>query len=266
MLIQGEGGHYNFIVRTTRKMTSIIIFILLWQLLVQANVMSPLMFGNLPSPWDVSKTFSTVLTQKIYYYHIFASLYRIILGSMLALPTGVVIGLIIGRSKLAEDFILPILDILRPIPQIAWIPVAILLFPSVEGSILYITFLGAFFPILINTISGVENVSVSLITAARSLNASEWQLLKYIYFPSAIPNIFTGFTIGVGISWMSVVAAEMISGKYGIGYYTWTSYTLMAYSETIIGMITIGAMGTLCFWGIKFVERYCLRWRADKGG
>ncbi len=261
-----RGGPDSFIVRLARKMTSLILFVLLWQLLVQTNVMSPLMFGNLPSPWEVWNTFMTVLTRKIYYHHILASLYRIILGSLLALPIAVVIGLIIGRSKLAEDFILPILDILRPIPQIAWIPVAILLFPSVEGSIVYITFLGAFFPILINTISGVENVSATLITTARSMDASEWQLLRYVYFPSAIPNIFTGFTVGVGISWMSVIAAEMISGKYGIGYYTWTSYTLMAYAETIVGMMTIGAMGTLCFWGIKLFERYVLRWRADKGG
>lgn len=256
---------YTTLVRISRKIAAFIVFIVTWQLLVQANVMQPLMFGNLPSPINVFSTFITVLTKKIYYYHILASLFRIAVGSLLALPTAVALGVIIGKSKLAEDFILPILDALRPIPQISWIPVAILLFPSVEGSIIFITFLGAFFPILINTIAGMESVNPSLVIAAKSMSATPWQLLRYVYFPSAIPHILTGFTVGVGISWMSVIAAEMISGKYGIGYYTWTSYTLMAYSETIIGMITIGVMGTICFWGIRALEKYLLKWRVEGG-
>jgi NitT/TauT family transport system permease protein len=224
------------------------------------------MFGNLPSPVEVGETFIAVLQKQVYYYHILVSFGRILAGSLAALPLAVVLGLIIGLSRVTEDLLLSIFDMLRPIPQISWIPVAILIFPSVEGSIIFITFLGAFFPILVNTIAGVANVNPSLIIAAKSMNATKLQLLQYVYLPGIIPNIFTGFTIGIGVSWMSVIAAEMISGKYGIGYYTWTSYTLMAYSETIIGMITIGAMGTVCFELIKIIEKSLLKWREEIGG
>ena len=252
--------------RVSRRVAAVAIFVGIWQVLVGNNVMAPLMFGNLPSPAEVLTTFVTVLRKPVYYYHILASFGRILAGSLLALPLAVALGLIIGLSRLAEDLLLAIFDMLRPIPQISWIPVAILIFPSVEGSIIFITFLGAFFPILINTIAGVAGISPPLIIAAKSMNATRWQLLRYVYLPGITPNIFTGFTIGVGMSWMSVIAAEMISGKYGIGYYTWTSYTLMAYGETIIGMITIGAMGTVCFGLIKALEKHLLQWREESGG
>ncbi|WP_094606456.1 Bicarbonate transport system permease protein CmpB [Sporomusa silvacetica DSM 10669] len=254
------------ITRVIRKIIAIIVFVVTWQILVSNNVMSPLMFGNLPSPVEVGETFIVVLQKQVYYYHILASFGRILAGSLAALPLAVFLGLIIGLSRVTEDLLLSIFDMLRPIPQISWIPVAILIFPSVEGSIIFITFLGAFFPILVNTIAGVANVNPSLIIAAKSMNATKLQLLRYVYLPGIIPNIFTGFTIGIGVSWMSVIAAEMISGKYGIGYYTWTSYTLMAYSETIIGMITIGAMGTVCFELIKIIEKSLLKWREEIGG
>lgn len=253
-------------VRTSRRIIAVTVFIGLWQVLVSNNVMSPLMFGNLPSPAEILETFITVSQKPVYYYHILVSFGRIIAGSLLALPLAVFFGLLIGLSRLAEDVLLSIFDLLRPIPQISWIPVAILVFPSVEGSILFITFLGAFFPILVNTIAGVASVNPSLIIAAKSMNATRLQLLRYIYLPGITPNIFTGFTIGIGVSWMSVIAAEMISGKYGIGYYTWTSYTLMAYAETIIGMITIGAMGTACFALTKIIEKSLLKWREEIGG
>lgn len=253
----------NIGIRWIRKTTAFLIFLAIWHALVTNNVMVPLMFGNLPSPVDVGKTLIKALGETTFYYHIAASFVRIFIGSTLALPLAVLLGILIGRTAWAEDFILPILDSLRPIPQISWIPVAILLFPSVEGSIIFITFLGAFFPILVNTIAGIREVNPSYILAARSMGATKWQMLTKIYLPDAIPNILTGFSVGVGISWMSVIAAEMISGKYGIGYYTWTSYTLMAYSETIVGMITIGVMGILCFTFIQRVEKYLLRWRLE---
>ena len=249
---------------TVRKGISVLLFLLLWEVLVKANVMTPLMFGNLPAPTDVLKTFAKVLADGTFYYHIGASLGRIVVGSFLALPVAVFLGVLIGRARWAEDFILPMLEALRPIPQISWIPVAILLFPSIEGSIIFITFLGAFFPILVNTIEGIRGVSPSYITAAFSMGATRRQMLTKVYLPAAVPHIMTGFSVGVGVSWMSVIAAEMISGKYGIGYYTWTSYTLMAYSETIVGMITIGVLGLVCFAGISRVKKYLLRWRGEE--
>lgn len=243
------------------KIISITLFIVVWYLLVKTNLRRPLMFGNLPSPLDVLKSIKSVLKDRVFYMHILYSSIRVISGCTLALPIGIIFGLLIGLTDFAKNFISPIFEMLRPIPQIAWIPIAILIFPSAEGSIIFITFLGAFFPILINTIAGTQQVNPSLIDAAKSMNATRWQLIRYVYFSSSVPNIFTGLTLGIGNSWMSVIAAEMISGKYGIGYYTWTSYTLMQYPETIVGMITIGLIGVICFTFVGIAENSVLKWR-----
>ncbi|MCH3962715.1 MAG: ABC transporter permease [Clostridium sp.] len=252
---------YLKIKRYIYHIISIAVFIVIWYIFVKFNLRKPLMFGNLPSPLEVLKSIKIVLVDKVFYMHVLYSSARVISGCILALPMGVIFGLLIGLTNFAKNFISPVFEMLRPIPQIAWIPIAILIFPSAEGSIIFITFLGAFFPILINTIAGTQQVNLSLIDAARSMNATRWQLIKYVYFSSSVPNIFTGLTLGVGNSWMSVIAAEMISGKYGIGYYTWTSYTLMQYPETIVGMITIGIIGTICFSAIKILQKNVLKWR-----
>jgi len=229
-------------------------------LLVNGNMMHPLMFGNIPSPIDVFKALIKDLGNKVFYAHIVASVTRVFSGISVALLLAIPLGLLISLTKFGRDFVFPLVELIRPIPQIAWIPTAILLFPSVEGSIVYITFIGAFFPVLINTISGVKSIPAVLITAAECMGATPWQMVRKVVLPGALPGIFTGITVGVGVSWMGVIAAEMISGKYGVGYFTWISYTLMSYPETIVGMVTIGALGSLCFAIVRLAEKRLIRW------
>lgn len=243
------------------KILSVVFFILLWEILVVANVRSPLMFGNLPTPVSVLKALISLLKEQSFYYHILYSFCRIIIGVFIALPLGVVMGMIIGFSKFGENFFQPIMDILRPIPQITWIPISILLFKTTEGSIIFITFIGAFFPILVNTIAGSKKIDHTLFDAIKSMDANKWQIIRYLYFPSIVPDIFTGLSVGIGTSWMSVIAAEMISGEYGIGYFTWQSYNLMKYADTIVGMITIGIIGILCFAIVRQLENHVLAYR-----
>jgi NitT/TauT family transport system permease protein len=259
--VNKNSDYYYKVKKVLCGIVSIFIFIVVWQVLVSFNIKRPLMFGNLPSPLEVLASIKSVLHEKVFYQHILYSSLRILIGCLIALPTAVFFGLIIGLSRFGENFIMPIFDMLRPIPQIAWIPIAILIFPSVEGSIIFITFLGAFFPILINTTAGTKEVNNLLLDAAKSMSATKWQLIRYVSFPSIVPNIFTGLTLGIGNSWMSVIAAEMISGKYGVGYFTWTSYTLMQYPETIVGMITIGIIGSICFSLVRRLEKIVLNWR-----
>lgn len=243
-----------------RRLLAVSVFLLTWQLLVNANLMFPLYFGNIPSPVDVFKAFVKELGNTVFYAHIMTSLTRVFTGISVAFILGMPLGLLISLTRFGRDFIFPLVELVRPIPQIAWIPTAILLFPSVEGSIVYITFVGAFFPILINTISGVKSIPAVLMTAARCMGATPWQLVRKVVLPGALPGIFTGITVGIGVSWMGVIAAEMISGKYGVGYYTWISYTLMTYPETIVGMITIGTLGSLCFGVARLLEKRLIRW------
>ena len=246
------------------KTGSVILFLIIWQLLVIGNIREPLMFGNLPTPLSVLKAFGQLLGEKDFYYHIGYSSRRILLGVLIALPTWVFLGMLIGFSRIGEDFFLPLMDIFRPIPQITWIPISILLFKTIEGSIIFITFIGAFFPILVNTIAGSKHVDKTLRDAVKSMDATRWQVIRYLYFPSIVPDIFTGISLGIGTSWMSVIAAEMISGEYGIGYFTWQSYNLMNYADTIVGMITIGLIGILCFTVIRKTENHVLDYQ-EKG-
>src|SRR5262245_58259219 len=126
-----------------------------------------------------------------------------------------------GLSLFVRDLIFPYVEILRPIPGVAWIPLAILLWPTEEGSIIYITFLGALFPIVLNTVHGVEQTPEVLVRAAQSLGASRFQIFRHVILPGALPSICAGLAIGMGVSWFSLLAGEIISGQYGIGYFTW---------------------------------------------
>lgn len=244
----------------SHRIIAISVFLLVWQLLVNANLMFPLMFGNIPSPVNVFEALIKELGDRVFYVHILASLTRVFLGVSVAFLLAIPFGLLISLTRFGRDFVFPLVEVIRPIPQIAWIPTAILLFPTVEESIVYITFIGAFFPMLINTMSGVRSIPAVLITAAECMGATPWQLVRKVVLPGALPGIFTGITVGVGVSWMGVIAAEMISGKYGVGYFTWISYTLMTYPETIVGMITIGMLGSLCFGIVRLVEKRLVRW------
>lgn len=249
----------------TCKIISVLLFLGIWQVLVDLNVLSPLMFGNLPSPLRVVKALAVTVRQKEYYVHIIYSIRRVFVGCGIALILGVAFGMAIALNKYCNYFFMPIFDLLRPVPQITWIPISILLFPTVEGSIQFITFMGAFFPILINTIAGVNEISPNLVTAAVSMHANRRQLILHVYFKGALPGIFVGLSVGLGTSWMSVIAAEMISGQHGIGYYTWLSYNLMNYENTMIGMITIGIIGLISFAGLNRVKQFVLRYQKTDG-
>ncbi|MGZ5884853.1 MAG: ABC transporter permease, partial [Burkholderiaceae bacterium] len=168
---------------------------------------------------------------------------RVFSGFLVAAVIGILLGLVIGRSRWAEDALLPPLEVLRPIPAVAWIPLAILMFPSSEMSMIFITFTGALFPILLNTIHGVESVDPRLIASARSLGSGRYSVFTEVILPGAAPSIVTGLSIGMGTAWFCLVTAEMISGQFGIGYYTWASYTIQNYSEIVVGMLFIGVFG-----------------------
>ena len=167
-------------------------------------------------------------------------------GFGLAALLAVSLGLFVGRSRLIADIFMSPLEVLRPIPAVAWIPLAILMFVSPEGSMIFITFIGAFFPILLSTIHGVARIDRRLIFAAMTLGASPVAVFLEVILPGALPAIVTGLSIGMGTSWFSLVTAETISGQYGIGYYTWEAYTLQNYPDIVLGMISFGLLGNVC--------------------
>ncbi|MGI9575311.1 ABC transporter permease [Alloalcanivorax xenomutans] len=221
-------------------------------------------FENVPGPLVVGQALTEALSNSDFYLHILHSLRRITVAYAVAVVLGVGLGILMGRSRLAEDIITPYIELLRPIPAVAWIPLAILMMPSEESSIIFITFLGALFPIVINTVHGVEQTPKVLVRAARSLGASNAAILRHVVLPGALPSIVAGLAIGMGVAWFSLLAGEIISGQYGIGYFTWSAYTLILYPQIIIGMLMIGGLGTLCTLLIKWLCRPLLRWQVQE--
>jgi NitT/TauT family transport system permease protein len=142
-----------------------------------------------------------------------------------------------------REWVLPVCEVLRPIPAIAWVPMSIMLWPTNEESIVFITFLGAFFPILLNTLMGVAQVDQVLVRAARCLGAREASIFREVLLPAVLPQVFVGLAVGMGVAWVSLIAAEMIAGQFGIGYFTWQAYSLIQYPDILLGMVCIGVLG-----------------------
>lgn len=226
------------------RLSSIGCCVLLWQWLASHKIdLGVLTFANVPAPTDILPAAWSLFSSPKLFNHLGSSVARVFAGFAAAALLGIALGLSIGRSRWLGNVLLPPLELLRPIPGVAWIPLAILMFPSSELSMIYITFIGALFPILLNTIHGVEAIEPRLIAAARSLGALRWSVFSEVILPGALPSIFTGLSIGMGTAWFCLVTAEMISGQYGIGYYTWESYSLQRYPDIVVGMLLIGAFG-----------------------
>jgi NitT/TauT family transport system permease protein len=226
------------------RLVSLLACLLFWQVAASAKLdLGLFTFTYVPTPRAVVDAAWQLLSADVLLAHLGSSLSRVFAGYAVAALFGVTLGLLIGRSRWAEDTLLPPLEVLRPIPAVAWIPLAILMFPSSELSMVFITFTGALFPILLNTVHGVEAVDPRLVASARSLGAGRWAILREVVLPGALPSIITGLAIGMGTSWFCLVTAEMISGQFGIGYYTWESYTLQNYPQIIVGMLLIGVLG-----------------------
>lgn len=245
---------------------SILVCLLFWQVAAGQHLdLGLVTFRNVPTPSEVLSALRELLASPVLARHIGASLGRVAAGYASAAVLGVVLGISIGRSRAAADLLLPPLELLRPIPAVAWIPLAILMFPSSELSMVFITFTGALFPILLNSVHGVESVDRRLVASARSLGAGRWAILGEVVLPGAGPSVVTGLAIGMGTSWFCLVTAEMISGQWGLGYYTWEAYTLQNYADIMVGMLLIGLFGLCSSLLVKRLGAWCLPWNSDTG-
>ena len=253
-------------VRLLRRTSSITLCILAWHLAATTHLdLGVVTFQNVPSPQETLAAGRELLESQKMFSHLTASMSRVLGGYLAAAIAGVILGLMIGRSRIAEDALLPPLEILRPVPAVAWIPLAILMFPSSELSMVFITFTGALFPILLNTIHGVEAIDPRLIASARSLGSSSRAMFTEVILPAAAPSIFTGLSIGMGTAWFCLVTAEMIAGQFGIGYYTWASYTIQNYADIIVGMSLIGLLGMGSSVMVKKLGNAVMPWHALEG-
>ena len=238
----------------------------LWYLTVEAWRLPR--FRDIPGPTTVFKemfnsnpTYGLSVYTPDYYQHIWVSVRRVAIAFALATGLGVPLGLFLGWSKVFREYVFPIFETLRPIPILAWVPLAILMFTGTETPVIFLTFLASFFATALNTMLGVESIDESYSRAARCLGASKWQVFSEVIVPGAMPFIFTGLQISVGVAWFSLVAGEMVSGEFGLGYVINTSYTMVRYPTIVIGMITLGAVGYVTSALVRLVGDYMMQWR-----
>jgi NitT/TauT family transport system permease protein len=175
--------------------------------------------------------------------HAMVSTGRVILGFVTGATVAVPLGVLIARRRTFEPYLDPILQILRPIPPIAWTPLAILWFGIGLQAIVFLIFLGAFWPMLLNTISGIREVPPILGQAAASLGASRRQVLFTVVLPAAVPFLFTGLRVSFGSAWITIVAAELIAASEGLGYLIMNARRILAAPDIIVGMLMIGVLG-----------------------
>jgi NitT/TauT family transport system permease protein len=174
---------------------------------------------------------------------------------------GIPLGLMIGWNRLVATMADPMVQVLRPIPITAWLPFSIAVFGIRDLGSISLIFVGGFFAIVVNTTQGARDVDKNLMRAARMMGASSWTLLRRVVLPAALPNIFTGIRIGMGIAWTAVVAAEMVAVKSGLGYVLWDAYYVGRMDIVLADMASIGMMGYLSDRLIVLTERRMLRWR-----
>jgi NitT/TauT family transport system permease protein len=184
-------------------------------------------------------------------------------GFGIATVLAVSLGVAIGWSRRIETIIEPTLQVLRPIPPVSWIPLAIIWFGIANKPAIFLVFLGSFFPILLNTIHGVKSCDRNLIRAGAMVGGDQRQLLRYIVLPAALPSIFAGLRIGIGSAWMLTVTAELVAVKSGLGYVLWDSYYFLRYDLVLAAMASIGLLGYLSDLAIRALMARVLHWQRN---
>ncbi|MDA2890172.1 ABC transporter permease [Mycolicibacterium sp. BiH015] len=232
----------------------------LWQVLTANDVRLWLRFDTLPTVTDIVAALGSRISTHEYWLDLGQSLIRILTGFAIAAVAGVVTGILLGRSAKFANVFGPLTELARPIPAIAIVPVAILLFPTDEAGIVFITFLAAYFPIMVSTRHAVRALPTLWEDSVRTLGGSRWDVIVRVVVPGILPGVFGGLSVGIGVAWICVISAEMISGRLGVGYRTWQAYTVLAYPDVFVGIITIGVLGFATSAAVELIGRRVTRW------
>jgi NitT/TauT family transport system permease protein len=243
-------------------------FLTLWTLAVERHWVVE---GIIPSPRQVAQSWyrwifgATTLSLSPYSgTWLAAVLYssrRVLQGFLLAAAVGIPLGLFVGWNRLVARLVDPSIQLLRPVPITAWLPFAIAVFGIYDASALFLIGLGAFYPIVVNTTHGVRDTNLLLLRAARMMGAGEGTILTKVVFRSALPSIFTGLRLGIGIAWTAVIVAEMIAVKSGLGYVLWDAYYVGRMDICVATMFSVGLLGFISDRVIVGIARLVLRWR-----
>jgi nitrate/nitrite transport system permease protein len=165
------------------------------------------------------------------------------MGYGLSAVIGIALGILIGQSKFAYRALDPLFQVLRTVPPLAWLPISLAIFQQAQPSAIFLIFITAIWPVILNTAAGVQNMPAAYVNVGKVLQLNPIEYFAKIMLPATVPHMFTGLRIGVGMSWLAIVAAEMVQGGTGIGFFIWDSYNSSLLNETIVALVWIGLVG-----------------------
>jgi nitrate/nitrite transport system permease protein len=178
-------------------------------------------------------------------WNILNSLQRVGMGFGMAALIGIPLGFVLGRFKFISDMASPIISLLRPVSPLAWLPIGLLVFKAADPAAIWVIFISSIWPLVINTAMGVSKVPQDYLNVARVLNLSEWKIATKIMLPSAMPYILTGIRLSIGVAWLVIVAAEMLTGGVGLGFWVWDEWNNLNVEHILIAIFVVGIVGLL---------------------
>ncbi len=220
-------------------------FVLLWQILAKAG-------GRLPDPLSTWHSALEVFGNPFYKkgpndqgigWNVLASLGRVGVGFGMAALVGIPLGFMLGRFRFLSDMAAPIVSILRPVSPLAWLPIGLMVFKAANPAAIYVIFVCSLWPMIVNTAVGVRQIPQDYLNVARVLNLSEWTVFRKILFPAVLPYMITGVRLSIGVAWLVIVAAEMLTGGVGIGFWVWDEWNNLNVRHIIIAIFTVGIVG-----------------------
>ena len=228
-------------------LAGIVVFIALWEIVARQG-------GRIPGPAVVWNAAVTIFSDPFYSkgpndqgigWNVLSSLKRVGIGFGLAAAVGIPLGFMIGRFKFLSDMAAPIIAMFKPVSPLAWLPIGLLMFKAANPAAIYVIFVCSLWPMIVNTAVGVRQIPQDYLNVARVLNLSEWKVFTTILFPAVLPYMITGVRLSIGVAWLVIVAAEMLTGGVGIGFWVWDEWNNMKVEHIIIAIFTIGIVGLL---------------------
>ncbi len=256
-----RAGAWRRLAGMVGRYVPLLLFFAVWEYVSRTNASIRI---QLPAPSQVLKAGYELVQQGSLQRDVLASLKRIAVALGFAALIGYPLGIALGASRTFAWFFEPILNFFRPIPPLAWIPLSIVWFGITDAQNQFIIFLAALFPIVLNTVEGVRDVERSLIRAARTLGASRLAIAFTVVLPGALPAMFVGLRVGVGIAWMALVAGELVAATSGLGFLISQGRFLYRSDYIIVGMVLIGLIGLALDALIQRIQSLAMPWRADK--
>ncbi len=229
-----------------------------WTIMQAAFVPS---FPDVPTVWNKA---IEIFSDPFYVYgpndmgvawQVMYSLGRVVAGFLLAVAVGIPAGFLIGANKTFEQAWMPLIAILRPVSPLAWLPIGLLIFRAVDPSAIFVIFITSIWPMILNTAAGVKAIPQDYLNVARVLNFNRREMVTKIYVPATLPYMLTGMQLSLGTAWMVIVAAEMLTGGIGIGFYIWDEWNNLSVPSIIVAIVIIGCVGILLEAGMNHIRR-----------